>query len=235
MKSHKSSLSNFLESDDRPEGTLSYHELQGFLFTVCCSPHLITPSEWMPIIFNDQEAGYRNEAEADTIVASILALYNTINEGVFEGGLSKPADLDVNDNALNNMGENASLGQWSSGFFMGHDWLSELWDTYIPEDLSEELGSCLVILTAFSSEKLANAYYIEFAASSGKTISDYAETLLALFDEAMNSYAHLGRSIYTALNQQDTYQQPTINENKVGRNDPCPCGSGKKYKKCCMH
>ena len=22
---------------------------------------------------------------------------------------------------------------------------------------------------------------------------------------------------------------------KLGRNDPCPCGSGKKYKKCCMH
>ena len=21
---------------------------------------------------------------------------------------------------------------------------------------------------------------------------------------------------------------------KVGRNDPCPCGSGKKYKKCCL-
>ena len=24
-------------------------------------------------------------------------------------------------------------------------------------------------------------------------------------------------------------------EVKVGRNDPCPCGSGKKYKKCCGH
>lgn len=23
------------------------------------------------------------------------------------------------------------------------------------------------------------------------------------------------------------------NEDKIGRNDPCPCGSGKKYKKCC--
>ncbi|MBQ8807689.1 MAG: SEC-C domain-containing protein, partial [Clostridia bacterium] len=23
-------------------------------------------------------------------------------------------------------------------------------------------------------------------------------------------------------------------EEKVGRNDPCPCGSGKKYKNCCM-
>lgn len=26
---------------------------------------------------------------------------------------------------------------------------------------------------------------------------------------------------------------PIRNENKVGRNDPCPCGSGTKYKKCC--
>lgn len=24
-----------------------------------------------------------------------------------------------------------------------------------------------------------------------------------------------------------------VREDKVGRNDPCPCGSGKKYKKCC--
>ena len=23
------------------------------------------------------------------------------------------------------------------------------------------------------------------------------------------------------------------NDHKIGRNDPCPCGSGKKYKKCC--
>ncbi|MBU1611436.1 MAG: SEC-C domain-containing protein [Proteobacteria bacterium] len=28
-------------------------------------------------------------------------------------------------------------------------------------------------------------------------------------------------------------QQPVVKDAKVGRNDPCPCGSGKKYKKCC--
>jgi len=28
-------------------------------------------------------------------------------------------------------------------------------------------------------------------------------------------------------------QQPTVKKKKVGRNEPCPCGSGKKYKKCC--
>jgi preprotein translocase subunit SecA len=28
-------------------------------------------------------------------------------------------------------------------------------------------------------------------------------------------------------------QKPVVKKNKIGRNDPCPCGSGKKYKKCC--
>ena len=34
---------------------------------------------------------------------------------------------------------------------------------------------------------------------------------------------------------QKSYRESTMarNENKVGRNDACPCGSGKKYKKCC--
>ncbi|EBS5636356.1 YecA family protein, partial [Salmonella enterica subsp. enterica serovar Oranienburg] len=28
---------------------------------------------------------------------------------------------------------------------------------------------------------------------------------------------------------------PIKAEVKVGRNDPCPCGSGKKFKQCCLH
>lgn len=30
------------------------------------------------------------------------------------------------------------------------------------------------------------------------------------------------------------YHSPKAQEAKIGRNDPCPCGSGKKYKKCCL-
>ena len=32
---------------------------------------------------------------------------------------------------------------------------------------------------------------------------------------------------------QPPIQQPKVRKKKVGRNEPCPCGSGKKYKKCC--
>ena len=33
---------------------------------------------------------------------------------------------------------------------------------------------------------------------------------------------------------QTVKKQPVVKKTKVGRNDPCPCGSGKKYKQCCL-
>ncbi len=33
--------------------------------------------------------------------------------------------------------------------------------------------------------------------------------------------------------QQPGKKVPVVVGPKIGRNDPCPCGSGKKYKKCC--
>ena len=48
------------------------------------------------------------------------------------------------------------------------------------------------------------------------------------------------RSSLLPFPKQETYQtggderpQPVRRGQKVGRNDPCPCGSGKKYKHCC--
>jgi len=34
-------------------------------------------------------------------------------------------------------------------------------------------------------------------------------------------------------NEEPGVRKPVVKEDKIGRNDPCPCGSGKKYKKCC--
>lgn len=33
---------------------------------------------------------------------------------------------------------------------------------------------------------------------------------------------------------QSGYQLKTIRRVKIGRNAPCPCGSGRKFKKCCI-
>jgi preprotein translocase subunit SecA len=40
--------------------------------------------------------------------------------------------------------------------------------------------------------------------------------------------------IYAEDEESETDPEPIRRtEPKIGRNDPCPCGSGKKYKKCC--
>ena len=36
------------------------------------------------------------------------------------------------------------------------------------------------------------------------------------------------------IHDREVKLEPTKVEKKVGRNDPCPCGSGKKHKKCCL-
>ena len=38
----------------------------------------------------------------------------------------------------------------------------------------------------------------------------------------------------TSAPDKSVKKQPVRSEKKAGPNDPCPCGSGKKYKKCCM-
>ncbi len=45
-------------------------------------------------------------------------------------------------------------------------------------------------------------------------------------------------AIYTKEKREELYKKEKsshtiVKPPKVGRNDPCPCGSGKKYKKCC--
>jgi preprotein translocase subunit SecA len=43
-----------------------------------------------------------------------------------------------------------------------------------------------------------------------------------------------GEQINVTQAQEDEEPVIVIREEKIGRNQPCPCGSGKKYKKCCM-
>lgn len=61
------------------------------------------------------------------------------------------------------------------------------------------------------------------------------QTVFNLYDNVLTTWAGYKDDSYDEDFKDDFYfpHQPLISE-KIGRNDPCPCGSGKKYKKCCM-
>jgi preprotein translocase subunit SecA len=59
-----------------------------------------------------------------------------------------------------------------------------------------------------------------------QSLEDFTRSIERKKDREMDQISMVGTGGTLA-------QQPVLNNKKdVGRNDPCPCGSGKKYKKC---
>ncbi len=223
-------LRAFLAHPSRPAGTLTYHELEGFLFTVVSAPELIPLSDWFPIVFGEQEIDYASSDEAQEIIGQIMVLYNTTNAAVLDPPTRLPEDCPLHDDVLANLEDEAPLAQWSRGFLRGHQWLEALWED-LPEELADELDAILMALGFFASRETAEGFHAE-AITSEQSFKAMADAMHRVVPSAVAQYAHMGRSMATVLAERDT-DAPATHDVKVGRNDPCPCGSGKKSKKCC--
>jgi hypothetical protein len=117
-------------------------------------------------------------------------------------------------------------------------------DALYPEELMPEIHA------AFKADRVDPAYItldsVERTLSEGRerTLARLRENQRYLVDaiDAMSDWAcfrpDAGKP--TAGDDDDMYDEYPVLETyrrempKIGRNDPCPCGSGKKYKKCCM-
>jgi uncharacterized protein len=220
-------LKTFLSPEARPKNAKSFNELQGFLFAIASAPELVPPSEWLPLVLGGREPQFRKKDQAERILGSIMELYNEINEDVLEGKVKLPEDCRFRDDLLSNLDEDAPVSQWSRGFAFGHTWLKESWDEFLPEEYEGDLGALFLTLAFFASRQVAEDCAAD-TADEGVSLVGLTRGSREGFHYAMSTYARLGRSIHLALmeNQPEEAKQ-------VGRNDPCPCGSGRKYKKCC--
>jgi yecA family protein len=188
-------LPAFLAQPSRPSGTLTYHELQDFLFAVTAAPQPIRPLEWVPVVFARQPPGYASPEEAQAILAALTQAYSDIGRGVRAGSPLLPSDLEVLPDALANF-DDAPLGQWARGFRIGHEWLRELWATVRSDAASLELGATLTTLLFFSSRALAESLHA--ATGARRPFDALAETMRDAIPAALVRYARLGRSAYVA-------------------------------------
>ena len=101
-------------------------------------------------------------------------------------------------------------------FFVG--FLDGINDSLVKPNPIEEMDENTKVNLTFDKEKL---YYNMIAA--------HAEWLYEMeeWDELLTPERR--KELYREQKQSGT----VVKDKKVGRNDPCPCGSGKKYKKCC--
>ena len=74
--------------------------------------------------------------------------------------------------------------------------------------------------------ELVGAFTRQQKQAASSTVTDFTRTIQRKKQKELDEMRVGGDASSAGL-------QPVIRGKKVGRNDPCPCGSGKKYKKCC--
>src|SRR3984957_18525157 len=71
-------LDQYLLSDHAPDDSMGLSDLDGFLTGVVVGPELITPSEWLPVIWGGTEPEFETQKEMRTVLGSIMGRYNEI-------------------------------------------------------------------------------------------------------------------------------------------------------------
>jgi uncharacterized protein len=201
-----------LNLDDADAMLLS--TLDGFLSGIVVCPELIRPGEWLPQIWGGQGAGFADEREADEILGLIMTRYNEIVHDLGGEGLYEPVLYDDTDGS--------PLWEiWAEGFAQVLQMRPDAWEVYDATSDAEVSSPfhLLVMLAeaAIGGEKLPEDIADDVRADAVELIADCLEILNA-----------------ARLTTQS--RSPALRPGpKIGRNDPCPCGSGKKFKKCCMN
>lgn len=225
-------LADFLTAPERPRSTFTLHELRGFLYAIASSPEPIISSDWLTAIFTGAEVEFSDTGEIGQLADIIMTLYDQtverIDKQLAEDDNQLPCEL--LEPLLANLERSAPLQQWVQGFLAGHEWLVNVWNEYLPAELTDHLDGLLVGPIFFSSRDAAESLLKETGRDS---LEELAEQMLILLRESLLSYARLGLSLSAmAAEVAGEIRQP-IRSEKIGRNEPCPCDSGKKYKRCC--
>lgn len=215
-------------------GPFGYCELAGFLFALACSPELVKPSEWIALVLGEGPQAPGPGEEVQRILELVMRLHNHINLQVLERSPSLPALVEVRPEPMDNFAADAPLSRWARGFSQGHSWLEETWDAWLEaepqedaEALDQSLGAITIVLGFFASRAFAEACLAE--AERPRPLEEAAPAMLEAVPDAMLELAELGRGLEEIARARRTPARSA----KVGRNAPCPCGSGRKYKHCC--
>lgn len=188
----------FLVADERPDKTMNYPMLHGFMFAIACSPELLPPSAWLPYVFNHSNPKYKNEEEQQSIEANIQVVLETIREQLSMNMVTLPPVFHPAEEMMDNFDEESFYAHWGRGLLMGHNVLSDIWDTYLPEEGKSQQKVCFNALTFFSSKAHAKKL-CQAAKIDDLTIETMAETVVENFQLAMRNYANIAISVQKAI------------------------------------
>lgn len=207
----RSRLMELLDAKSEAHNTMRCDEVQGFMMALLSGPDALNPTNWLPEILGEEslfDAKERTEIER-LVMAMAADMRMKLNEKILP-------DLWFYEDEVGN----PDFYTWCNAYLYALDIVPTDWFEAVDQEEFEDLFYPIMALGGIYDDE-----------ENGEVILHLNEKELTQLESDL---PHVLLDIYwywqAIINKPQTVRREG---EKVGRNDPCPCGSGKKYKACC--
>ena len=207
----RSRLMELVDAKSEAHNTMRCDEVQGFMMALLSGPDALNPTNWLPEILGEEslfDAKERTEIER-LVMAMAADMRMKLNEKILP-------DLWFYEDEAGN----PDFYTWCNAYLYALDIVPTDWFEAVDQEEFEDLFYPIMALGGIYDDE-----------ENGEVILHLNEKELTQLESDL---PHVLLDIYwywqAIINKPQTVRRKG---EKVGRNDPCPCGSGKKYKACC--
>ncbi|WP_321800350.1 UPF0149 family protein [Caballeronia sp. J97] len=204
------------------DDAMTVEMIDGFFAALICGPELVPPHEWLLAVLGGDYA-LANEQDAQQSLQLLIRHWNTIADELeitlHEDAVYLPVlSLDGEDGI-------AYANEWAEGFMAGIEMRRESWTELFEDD--ERAKWLLPVLMLYHEDDPDPEF---------RTDPEAFQDRDAIIQGMIAGLTHIYRYFDTRRQEnarRDAPEPIRRKTEKVGRNEPCPCGSGRKYKHCC--
>ncbi len=203
------------------EDAMDLEEMDGFFAALICGPVTVPPSEYLEELWGGGEAPFESMGNFEEFLNLAMRHWNFVARALASRDLVFIPWLAVEE------GEEVAQGNlWAEGFLRGLNLRRSAWDE-IFED--EDKFAMLLAVLALAHENDPDPEMRTWKTPPDRELREKVLVGLSVTTQRLYDYFRPHRT------RELSREQIGIRETgrKIGRNDPCYCGSGKKYKRCC--
>lgn len=211
-------LDDFLMTEDMPDESMDISMLDGFLTALVIGPNTLLPGQWLPKVWGEtpeRPMTWQSKEQAERMLGLVMRHMNDIIWQLKEDPEHYEPVLFENEHEGKTV---LIIDEWCSGFITGALLDGQAW---APLFESDESQGFLLPIMLYGTE------------SGWKTLEEKPELADRhdAFAESLPDCVLAIRDYWLPMRK----ARLTIRHARPapGRNDSCPCGSGKKFKKCC--
>ena len=211
-------LELLLEAEGFQGDAMRLDEIQAMLCAVVSGPVPISPSVWLPEALGKGLANISDPEVSETIEL-LMRLNNDLATALLEDETIAPILYPLDESC-----EEYDYAAWADtyvfGAGLGDDWFEQAGKH--ADELSELLEPMFLLngMLKEDVEKSGERWFLP--AEEARLVAEIHENLPVIV-----------QALYNFWRNKRTGGVVRRTEEKSGRNDPCPCGSGRKFKQCC--